>query len=143
MPATGLWGFLSFLVLIVVAALAAGHLPSVTSGSWFGRSPVVSLVCTGGELTTSDGSAEATDRNPGLSMTLHLDTHLVQVHVTGNQPIEAQITETEDDIHFNSETISGDVNRLTGMSNVEVKDTEHKRQYKFANLECAKRSQRF
>lgn len=139
---TGIWGFLSFLVFIVIVALATGYLPNATGGSWFGHSPVVSLVCTGGELTRQEGNAPATtDRNPGLSMTLHLDTHLVQVHVSGNQPIEAAITETEDDVHFDTPSLRGDINRLTGMSSVQIKSDDG--QWNWEDIECTRRSQKF
>ena len=144
MPATGPWGFLTFIVLIVIVAFATGHLPSATGTSFFSSSSVVTLVCTGGEMTTHGGhTREATDRNPGVAMTLHLDTHLVQVHVSDNQPIQAPIKETEDDIYFHSETLHGDINRLTGKARVEVIDPDTDRRWNFDALECNTRSHRF
>jgi hypothetical protein len=142
MPATGFWGLVSLVVLIVLVALAIGNLPNILGGNWFGRSSVISLVCTGGEITTREENASPrTDRSPDLSLTLHLDTHLVQVHVADNEPIEAPITVTQDDIHFNSSTLRGDINRLTGKARIKVADGD--RQWNFDALECDKRSQRF
>jgi hypothetical protein len=142
MPATGFWGLVSLLVLIVLAALAIGNLPNILRGSWFSGSSVISLICTGGEITTREENARSwTDRSPDLSITLHLDTHLVQVHVGDNEPLEAPIRETQDDIHFNSSTLRGDINRLTGKARIEVVDGD--RRWNFDALECAKRSQRF
>jgi hypothetical protein len=140
MPSTGPWGFLSLAALIVIGILIGRNF---TFGGWFSHTPIVSLVCTGGELTTNYRSERPwTDSNPGLSMTVHLDTHFVQVHVSGNQPIEAPITETEDDIHFVSRTVYGDLNRLTGRGRLEI-TADDGRTWRWDALECARRSQRF
>jgi hypothetical protein len=152
MPSTGLSGF-----LLLGAALLIGIL--IGRNWWLNRSPVVSLVCTGGELTTNTSSAststawrptgshygsprEATNSNPDLSMTLYLNTHLVQVHVTNNEPIEARMTETADDIHFESDTLFGDLNRLTGIGRVYV-TADDGRKWHWDAVQCARHSQKF
>jgi hypothetical protein len=128
-------------LLLLGAALLVGIL--IGRSWWLNRSPVVSLVCTGGELTTDYGTPRAErDSNPGLSMTLYLDTHNVQVHVTNNEPIEAQMTETPDDIHFESDTLFGDLNRLTGKGRVYI-NAKDGRKWHWDAVQCARHSQKF
>jgi hypothetical protein len=140
----GIWDFLSLGALIIIAILIGRN---SLFGGGLNRSPVVSLVCTGGELTSNDGIRRAErNGNPDLSMTLYMDLHYVQVHVTNNQPIEAPMTETEDDFHFESNTLSntlfGDINRLTGRGRVYVTGDDGK-WWHWDAVECARQSQRF
>jgi hypothetical protein len=68
-------------------------------------------------------------------MTLHHDLHYAQVHVTNNEPIEAEMTETEDDIHFESKTLFGDLNRLTGKGRVYI-TADDGRTWHWDGVEC-------
>jgi len=156
MPSTGVWGFLSLLLLIAVGFfLFSGDIFGLRT--FLGTSGTMTLLCSGGEGAACCHN-DAREYTPAMTITIDHVKGLVYVFVEGQGSAIGRILEDvdghllfgrkptddcKDTAPQGCKIASGEINRLTGVADVKVVDRDNKTEVEWDKLECRHRWRRF
>jgi hypothetical protein len=158
LPAT-IWGFLTAVLIVLVGGFL------LFPDSFYWRVPIASgsttsttLLCTGGSGAPCCRKDDRSEHTSGLAITIDRPHNNVNVFLEGEGSANGAIIEDEeshllfgeiscDETSFagtdTCKVASGEINRLTGVGNIAIKDGNGQTVIEWNKLECKPRGRRF
>jgi hypothetical protein len=158
MPQTGVWGFLTLLMLIAVAYIVITDMfgvrtSLVNSLGLPGTSKPITLLCTGGEGAACCNRVQH-EYTSNMAITIDRPNGRVYVFVEDRSAIGQILEDEEGHLLFGKKPTEkceddacriadGEINRLTGIANIKIIDQNSNSQVEWHNIECRRRWRKF
>jgi hypothetical protein len=161
MPYTGLWGFLTLLLIIAVAYVLITDTFNVSTSvekplGLLASKGTTTLFCTGGEGAACCNKVEH-QYTPGMAITIDHDKGIVYVFNDNRSAVGKILEDQEGHLLFGRKATEicddtapegckiadGEINRLTGVGNITVIDRAGNTRMEWHQIVCQRRSRRF
>lgn len=161
MPYTGLWGFLTLLLIIGVAYVLITDTFNLRTSAekplgLLASKGTTTLVCTGGEGAACCNKVDH-QYTPGMAITIDHDKGIVYVFDDNHSAVGKILEDQEGHLVFGRKPTEscddtapegckiadGEINRLTGMANITVIDRAGNTRMQWRKIDCRAKSRKF